>query len=102
MKKQYLKYLLLTICLGIFVNIVEAQTTKKKTTRTSTKRASTRKTASSKTKAKIQPTAPQIDTVAAVVAAWAASTPWREGRRSASGRRPCSAAPPLPSVELPS
>jgi gliding motility associated protien GldN len=69
MKKQYLKYLLLTICLGIFANIVEAQTTKKKTTRTSTKRASTRKTASSKTKAKIQPTAPQIDTVAAVVAA---------------------------------
>jgi len=65
MKKRYFKYFLLAICLGIFVNVAEAQTKK----RTSTKRASTRKTTASKTKAKIQPTAPQIDTVAAVVEA---------------------------------
>lgn len=55
------------ICLCIYVNAAEAQ--KKKTTRSSTKRASTRKTTASKTKAKIQPTEPQVDTVAAVVAA---------------------------------
>ena len=65
MKKRYFKYFLLAICLGIFVNIAEAQTKK----RTATKRTSTRKTASSKTKASIQPTVPQIDTVAAVVLA---------------------------------
>lgn len=65
MKKQYLKFFLLAVCLGLFVNVVEAQ---KKKSRTSTKRASTRKTASSKTKAKIEPTAPQVDTVATVQA----------------------------------
>lgn len=63
MKKQYFKYFLLAICLGLFVNVAEAQ---KK--RTSKKRTSTRKTASSKTKAKIQPTVPQVDTVAIVAA----------------------------------
>ncbi|MEP7237084.1 MAG: gliding motility protein GldN [Ferruginibacter sp.] len=68
MKKRYFKYLLLALCLGIFVNSVEAQK-KKTTTRTATKRTSTRKTTSSKTKAKIQPTVAQIDTVAAVVVA---------------------------------
>ena len=57
---------MLAICLGIFLNTVEAQTKKK---RTATKRTSTRKTTSSKTKASIQPTVPQIDTVAAVVQA---------------------------------
>jgi gliding motility associated protien GldN len=65
MKKRYFKYFLLAICLGIFVNTVEAQK-KKATTRSSTKRASTRKTTASKTKAKISPTTPQVDTVAAV------------------------------------
>ncbi|MGB4845222.1 MAG: gliding motility protein GldN [Ferruginibacter sp.] len=65
MKKRYFKYFLLALCLGIFVNTTEAQTKKK---RTSTKRASTRKTASSKTKANIQPTIPQVDTVAIVAA----------------------------------
>ena len=64
MKKRYFKYFLLAICLGIFVNTVEAQ--KKKTTRTATKRASTRKTTKSKTKAKISPTVAQVDTVAVV------------------------------------
>ncbi|MFZ1783601.1 MAG: gliding motility protein GldN [Ferruginibacter sp.] len=59
MKRRYFKYVLLALCLGLFVNTVEAQ--KKK--RTSTKRASTRKTASSKTKASIQPTVPQEDPV---------------------------------------
>jgi gliding motility associated protien GldN len=65
MKKQYFKYFLLAVCLGIFVNSVDAQTKKK---RTSTKRASTKKTTASKTKAKIQPTAPVVDTVAVVAA----------------------------------
>jgi gliding motility associated protien GldN len=68
MKRRYFKYLMLALCLGIFVNTVEAQQ-KKKTTRTATKRPSTRKTATSKVKAKISPTVPQVDTVAAVVAA---------------------------------
>ena len=66
MKKRYLKYLMLAFCLGIFVNTTDAQTKKKK--RTSTKRASTRKTTASRTKAKIQPTVPQVDTVAIVAA----------------------------------
>lgn len=65
MKMRYFKYFLLAICLGIFVNTVEAQ--KKKTTRTATKR-STRKTTTSKTKAKVSPTEAQVDTVAAVAA----------------------------------
>ena len=63
MKKRYFKYFLLAICLGIFVNSVEAQK-KKATTRSSTKRASTRKTTSSKTKTKIQPTEASTDSVA--------------------------------------
>jgi gliding motility associated protien GldN len=68
MKKRYFKYFLLAICLGIFVNLAEAQT-KKKTTRSSTKRASTRKTTASKTKAKISPTTPQVDSVAVAAVA---------------------------------
>jgi len=67
MKKRLIKYLLLMMCLGIFVNSVEAQK-KKTTTRTATKRTSTRKTAKSKTKAKISPTVPQVDTVAVAAA----------------------------------
>ena len=59
MKKRYFKYFLLTVCLGVFVNIAEAQTKKK-----TTKRSSTRRSTSSKTKAKISPTTPQVDTVA--------------------------------------
>lgn len=65
MKMRFFKYFLLAICLGIFVNSVEAQ--KKKTTRSATKRSSTRKTTASKTKAKVSPTEAQVDTVAAVV-----------------------------------
>jgi gliding motility associated protien GldN len=68
MKKRYFKYFLLAICLGIFVNSVEAQK-KKATTRTATKRTSTRKTTKSKTKAKVSPTEAQTDSVAAVAAA---------------------------------
>lgn len=63
MKKRYFKYLLLALCLGIFVNTAEAQ---KKKTRTATKRTSTRKTTTSKTKTSIQPTVASEDTVAAV------------------------------------
>lgn len=61
MKKRYFKYFLLAICLGIFVNTVEAQTKK----RTSSKRT-TRKNTASRTKAKVQPTVAQVDTVATV------------------------------------
>ena len=68
MKKRYFKYFMLALCLGIFVNTVEAQT-KKKTTRTATKRPSTRKTTKTKTKAKISPTVAQADTVAVAAAA---------------------------------
>jgi len=64
MKKQFVRYLLLALCLGIFTDVVVAQ--KKTTTkRAATKRTTTRKTAKSKTKAKIQPTVAQVDTVAA-------------------------------------
>ena len=69
MKKWYFKYFMLALCLGIFVNTVEAQTKKKTTTRTATKRASTRKTTKTKTKAKISPTVAQADTVAVAAAA---------------------------------
>jgi gliding motility associated protien GldN len=65
MKMRYFKYFLLAICLGIFVNSVEAQ--KKKSTRTATKR-STRKTTTSKTKAKVSPTEAQVDSVAVAAA----------------------------------
>ncbi len=65
MKKRYFKYFLLAICLGIFVNVAEAQTKKKSTA----KRSSTRRSTSSKTKAKIQPTTPQVDTVAVAAVA---------------------------------
>lgn len=74
MKKHVIKYLLLLICLGVFTNIAEAQ--KKKTTkRTATKRTTARKTTKGKTKAKVQPTAPVVDTVAAVVAIPAPALP---------------------------
>ncbi len=64
MKKRFVKYLFLVLCLGIFTDVAVAQ--KKTTTkRAATKRTTTRKTAKSKTKAKIQPTVAQIDTVAA-------------------------------------
>jgi gliding motility associated protien GldN len=65
MKSRYFKYFLLTICLGVFVNAVEAQK-KKAPPRTSTKRPSTRKTTSAKTKTKIQPTVATVDSVVAV------------------------------------
>jgi len=67
MNKRYFKYLLLAFCLGLFVNVVEAQK-KKAPVRSSKKRASTQKTAKSRTKAKISPTVPQVDTVAVAVA----------------------------------
>ena len=60
------KYLALLLCFCLFTGgAINAQTKKKTTTkRAATKRASTRKTTKAKTKAKIQPTVPQIDTVA--------------------------------------
>lgn len=64
MKKRFVKYLLLAICLGFFANAAEAQ---KKPTRTATKRATTRKTTKAKTKTKIEPTVAKTDTVAAVI-----------------------------------
>ena len=64
MKKSFVKYLLLALCLGIFTNIAEAQ----KKGRTATKRPAAKKVAKTKTKAKIKPTAPITDTVAAIAA----------------------------------
>ena len=67
MKKRFVKYLLLALCLGVFANVAEAQK-KKPATRTATKRNTTRKTTKSKTKTKILPTTAKTDSVAAVVA----------------------------------
>ena len=66
MNKRMIKYLLLAMCLGIFVNL-DAQTKK----RTSTKRTTTRKTTKTKTKANIEPTVAVTDSMknVAVVAA---------------------------------
>jgi len=66
MKKHFLKYFLLVICIGLFLSVADAQ---KKTTkpRTGTKRPSTSKTAKGKTKAKVKPTAAVVDTVAKAV-----------------------------------
>ena len=62
MKKRLVKYLLLALCLGLFVNVAEAQ--KKTTKRTATKRTTTRKTAKGKTKTQITPTEAKADSVA--------------------------------------
>ncbi len=80
MKKRFLKYLLLAMCLGIFTDTLEAQTKK----RAATKRASTRKTTSSKTKANIQPTVPEVDpvVVAPVVAPPNDSLPIKNVKKS--------------------
>jgi gliding motility associated protien GldN len=75
MKKHVIKYLLLLICLGVFTNIAEAQKKKQPAKRTATKRPTARKTTKGKTKTKIQPTTPQVDTVAAVVAVPAPALP---------------------------
>ncbi len=75
MKKHVIKYLLLLICLGVFTNIAEAQKKKQPAKRTATKRTTARKTTKGKTKTKIQPTTPQVDTVAAVVATPAPAFP---------------------------
>jgi gliding motility associated protien GldN len=64
MKKHFVKYFLLVICLGLFVSVVDAQ----KKGRAATKRPAAKKTAKTKTKAKVKPTAPVVDTVAQVVA----------------------------------
>ena len=64
MKKRMVKYLLLVICLSVFVNVADAQKTK----RTVQKRTTTRKTTKSKTKTKIVPTVAKADTVVAVKA----------------------------------
>ncbi len=68
MKKHFVKYFLLVICLGLFVNAAEAQ----KKGRTAVKRTTTKKTAKTKTKAKIKPTTATADTVAKAVVVAAA------------------------------
>ena len=62
MKKHLVKYLLVAICMGVFVS-AEAQTKKK---RTVAKRPTTHRTLKTKTKAKIVPTVAMQDTVKAV------------------------------------
>lgn len=63
MKKSFVKYLLLAICLGVFAPAAEAQ---KKKPRTATKRANTKtaKTTKNKTKSKVTPGTSKVDTVA--------------------------------------
>lgn len=68
MKKHFVKYLVLAICLCMFTGVAEAQK-KKTTTRSATKRPTTRKTAKSKTKATINPTVATTDTVKTVAVA---------------------------------
>jgi gliding motility associated protien GldN len=62
MKKHFVKYFLLAICLGLFVNAADAQ---KKKARSSSKR-STSKTTKNKTKSKVKQATAVTDTVAAV------------------------------------
>ena len=69
MKKRIVKYLLLAFCLGLFVNVAEAQ--KKKPARAATKRT-VRKNTNTKTKATVNPTVAVEDTVKPVVVAPAA------------------------------
>lgn len=66
MKKHFVKYFLISLCLCLFVNMADAQ----KKSRSATKRGgtTTRKTTKSKTKAKISPTA-SVDSVATAVVA---------------------------------
>ena len=64
MKKRFVKYLLLALCLGMFVNIAEAQ--KKKPQRQAQKRT-TRKNTKTTTKATINPSVPAEDSTKAVV-----------------------------------
>ncbi len=66
MKKHFVKYLLLVLCMGVFANAAEAQ---KK--RTATKRATTKKTTKTKTKATVKQA--QTDTVAVAQALPAAA-----------------------------
>ncbi|MGF2411598.1 MAG: gliding motility protein GldN, partial [Ferruginibacter sp.] len=66
MKKHFVKYFLLVICLGLFVNAVDAQ---QKKGRTATKRPAAKKVAKTKTKAKVKPTTAVVDSVAQAVAA---------------------------------
>jgi len=66
MKKRFVKYLLLAFCLGLFVNVADAQ--KKKTTRSAQKRT-TRRTTNAKTKTTVNPTVAVEDTVKPVVTA---------------------------------
>ncbi len=63
MKKHFVKYFLLVICLGLFVNAAEAQ----KKGRAAVKRPTTKKTAKTKTKAKIKPSTASADTVAKAI-----------------------------------
>jgi gliding motility associated protien GldN len=67
MKKHFIKYLLLILCLGVFSEVTYAQKGK----RTATKRQTTRKTTKTKTKAKVQTA--KADTVSVAAAAPAAA-----------------------------
>jgi gliding motility associated protien GldN len=84
MKKQFVKYLLLALCIGIFAPEAEAQK-KKSSSRTAQKRSSSR-TAKSKTKTNVKNAAAVTDTVATAAAAPAPvindSIPIKEVRKS--------------------
>jgi gliding motility associated protien GldN len=65
MKKHFIKYLLLILCLGVFTEVSYAQKGK----RTATKRGTTRKTTKTKTKAKVQTAKADTLSVAAAASA---------------------------------
>ena len=69
MKKRYLKYLLLAICLGIFAKRCRSTKEKENYKRASTKRAIPVKQRSQKPKQKLTLRTAQIDTVAVAAAA---------------------------------
>ena len=71
MKNIIVKCLALTLCLGIIVNVADAQAKKKKkpaTTRSVKKRTTAKRTTNSKTKANINPSA-KVDTAVVIAPA---------------------------------
>jgi len=75
MKKHFVKYFLVVICLGLFVGVASAQ---KKPARTVKKRPGTSKTANTKTKSKVKAPKPVVDTVAVVQAVAPAPAPVKD------------------------
>ncbi|MGC4101633.1 type IX secretion system ring subunit PorN/GldN [Ferruginibacter sp.] len=65
MKKQFVKYFLLVVCMGLFVHVAEAQKGKAKPKPRAAQKRSSSKTAKGKTNAKVKPTAAVVDSIPA-------------------------------------